>query len=161
MSVYHFTFHAFGTWLPDRPEGYYKHDSGWKPPSEEGRKQYSDNMQGQPIAFNQSQQQQLIDEAIKAQPYQQITLYAAATDSTHLHAIVTWGDDRDPTRIRAELKSSLTRSLNAKFGKHQWFVAKAGQNRVFDQEHLYDLVHDYLPKHTLYWFYKSVGTENG
>ena len=129
MPVYHFTFHAYGTWLPDRAEGYYKHGSGWMSPSGKDKKQYSDNMQGHRVAFDQSQQQQLIDEAIKAQPFQRIELYAAATDSTHLHAVVAWQDDRDPTRIRAELKSSLSRILNTRYGKKQWLYQRPARTK--------------------------------
>jgi len=155
MPVFHFIFHAHGSWLPDRSEGYFKHGVGWQSPNEKAEEQYRQNMQGDAIAFDEDQQQRLIDEAIKAQPYQRITLYAAAADSTHIHAVVAWTDDRDPVRIRSELKSSLTRVMNACYGKQAWFVAKAGQHPVRDEEHLSYLIHEYLPKHMLYWFYKT------
>ncbi|MFN3168233.1 MAG: hypothetical protein ACE37H_14320 [Phycisphaeraceae bacterium] len=155
MPVHHFIFHAYGSWLPDRPEGYFKHGSLWQPPNEQAEQQYRKNMQEEPIAFNKAQQQLLIEELIRAQPYQRINLYSAATDSTHVHAVVAWTDDRDPVRIRSGLKSSLTRMMNTRYGKRQWFVAKAGQTPIRGENHLTQLVHDYLPKHTLYWYYKS------
>ena len=141
--------------MPDRPDGYFKHGSGWKAPNHEATEQYHENMKRKPVAFDKNQPQLLIDEAIKAQSFQRIKLYAAASDSTHLHVVIAWADERDPVNIRSQLKSSLTRTLNTRYGKQQWFVAKAGQNPIRDAEHLSQLVHDYLPKHTLYWYYKS------
>lgn len=158
MPVCHFIFHSHGSWMPDRPEGYFKHDVGWQAPNQEAQEQYHVNMQGEPVTFDRDQQQLLIDEAIKAQLFQRITLYAVATDPTHVHAVVGWKDDRDPVRVRAGLKSSLTRALNTGYGKQQWFVAKAGQHPVRDEGHLSRLVHDYLPKHPLYWYYKLKNT---
>ena len=35
MPVYHFTLHAYGTWMPDRPEGYNKHGEGYQAPDTE------------------------------------------------------------------------------------------------------------------------------
>lgn len=159
MPVYHFTFHAYGSWMPDRPEGYFKHGNSWQPPSSQSAKRYRDKMQKPAIEFDQDQQQAMLDELIKTQEFQQIELYAAAIDISHVHAVVAWKDDRDPTRIRSQLKSSMTRALNSNIGKRQWFVAKAGQNPVSDEEHLSRLVHEYLPKHALYWYYKSANEQ--
>ena len=155
MPVYHFVFHSYGSWLPDREEGYFKHGEGWKVPSNRVSEQYRNNMQGQPVQFFEEQQQMLIDESVNAQSFQRFTLYAAAADATHIHAVVAWTDERDATAIRTQLKSSLTRTLNTRYRKTQWFVAKAGEHPVRDQDHLSFLVHDYLPKHRLYWYYKS------
>ena len=161
MPVYHFIFHSYGSWMPDRPEGYFKHDKGWRPPDEGGAKQYHEKMQEDAVILTRVQQQELINEAIKAQPFQRFTLYSAATDSTHVHIVVAWKDDRNPVRIRSGIKSSLSRAMNARYGKQARFVAKAGQHPVRDEQHLSQLVHEYLPKHTLYWYYKSKDTGRG
>ena len=155
MPVYHYIFHSHGSWMPDRDEGYYKHNEGWKAPNQEAFEQYRKKMDGRAVMFERHQQELLIGESIKAQSFQRIELYAAATDATHLHAVVAWKDDRDAVAIRSQFKSSLTRELNTQYGKQQWFVAKAGQQPVQDEAHLSFLIHDYLPNHTLYWYYKS------
>ena len=35
MPCYLFTFHAFGTWMPDREEGFVRREQGILPPDEE------------------------------------------------------------------------------------------------------------------------------
>ena len=159
MPVYHFTFHAFGTWLPDRPVGYTPHGEGWKPPSSDSAIQYRRNMQQQAVCFDATAQQYLIDEAVRAQSFQRVQMYAVATDSTHVHLVVAWTDDREPLAIRSQLKSSLTRALNRGFEKRRWFVSKAGSTPVEDEEHLHHLVHDYLPKHERYWYFRSIPSD--
>jgi len=52
MPVYHFTFHAFGTWLPDHPKGYYKHGKSWRPPDPKKAQQYRDNMHQPAVDLN-------------------------------------------------------------------------------------------------------------
>ena len=151
MPVYHFTFHAFGSWLPDRPEGYIIRNKGWQPPSEASTVQYRSNMNQDVVAFTDDQQQLLLQTLIDCQTHQCIKLYAIATEPTHIHAVTAWTDDREPEPVRAQMKYSMTRALVQAFGKRKWFVQNAGQTQVRDDEHLYELVHHYLPKHHHFW----------
>lgn len=151
MPVCHFTYHAYGTWLPDRPEGYFKHGQSWQKPDIHVAKTYRQNMK-QPATDLLRPAQQLIRQTlIESQPLQRFELYAIASDTSHLHVVAAWRDDRDPVHVRSQIKSSLTRALNKRLAKQQWFTAKAGHTPVTDQAHLYELIHHYLPKHGLYW----------
>ena len=151
MPVYHFNFHAFGTWLPDRPEGHIIRNKGWQPPNKDLADQYRSNMNQSEVTFDDQQQQLLLQTLFDSQPHQRIKLYAIATEPTHIHAVAAWTDDRKPEPIRSQMKYSMTRVLNDTFGKRKWFVQNAGQTKVRDGEHLYELVHHYLPKHHYFW----------
>lgn len=155
MPVYHFTFHAYGTWLPDHPQGYILRNKGWQPPSDASAGLYRSQMQQHPAAFSPITQQHIIRALIECQTYQRHTLYAIATDSTHIHTVTAWTDERAPTSVRSQIKSKMTRSLNKRFIKKKWLAANAGQTPVQDTAHLYRLVHEYLPKHEMYWHYKQ------
>lgn len=152
MPVYHFNLHAYGTWLPDRNEGYDPHGQGHHPPDSIAAKRYRVRMHNPATTLSHAVQQHALQILIESQKFQCFELYAFAAESTHLHALVGWRDDRDPFKVRSQVKSSLTRALNKAFGKRQWFVAKAGHTVVKDEEHLCHLLDNYLPKHQgLFW----------
>lgn len=152
MPVYHFTFHAYGTWLPDRPEGSFKYHRGWQPPGHARAETYRSQMAEEPARFNHPHQQLILDILLKGQPLQGYELCVMSSDESHAHAVIAWRDERTPVRIRSQIKSSMTRALNQRFGKRKWFVRSAGQTPVEDDEHLHHLVQVYLPKHTgVYW----------
>ncbi|MEM1355661.1 MAG: hypothetical protein AAGH88_12345 [Planctomycetota bacterium] len=44
MPVYHFTFHAYGTWMPDHAKGYVRRKLGILPPDAKMAEQYRRNM---------------------------------------------------------------------------------------------------------------------
>ncbi|MEO0476784.1 MAG: hypothetical protein AAF085_12580 [Planctomycetota bacterium] len=148
MPVYHFTFHAYGTWLPDRPEGSYVYHRGWQPPGHARAETYRSQMTEQAARFDNAHQQLILDTLIKGQILQDYELYVMSSDESHIHAVIAWGDEREPVRVRAQVKSSMTRVLNRRFGKRKWFVRSAGQTPIEDDEHLDRLAHEYLPKHT-------------
>ena len=161
MPAYHFTFHAFGTWLPNHPEGYIRRNKGWQPPSNASAGRYRSKMQQAAVNFNQEQQQMLLQTLIDCQPHQRIELYAIAAEPTHIHAITAWTDERDPEPVRSQMKYSMTLALTQAFGKRKWFVQNAGQTPVRDEEHLYELVHHYLPKHQVFWQPSSNASTDG
>lgn len=152
MPVYHFTFHAYGSWLPDRPEGSYVYHKGWQPPGHARAESYRQQMTAEPARFTTEHQQLFLETLRKGQPLQNYGLYGIAADESHLHTVIAWRDKREPTRFRSQIKSSMTRALNQHFGKRKWFVRSAGWTPIEDEQHLYQLIHEYLPKHDgLYW----------
>ncbi|MEZ6191279.1 MAG: hypothetical protein R3C45_08310 [Phycisphaerales bacterium] len=147
MPVYHFTYHAYGTWLPDKPRGYTRHKTGIHPPDPRMAQRYRDNMAEPPASFPRTVQRALIDELITACDRQSYQPHAAATDKTHLHVIVAWKTTRAWRRVRAGLQHSLSRRLNQGFGKRTWFVAHPSRKRVKDKGHYDYLIQRYLPDH--------------
>jgi REP element-mobilizing transposase RayT len=159
MPVYHFTFHAYGTWMPDHPKGYVRRNQGVLPPNAKMADQYRRNMKQPTTQLTADIQRLALDTLIAAQAPQRIKLYAVATEDVHLHLIIGWDDDRDPIRVRANVKSSLTRVLNQTLGKRRWFARNAGQTRVKGHKHLHHLAHVYLPTHPgLFWRSESLST---
>ena len=148
MPCYLFTFHAYGTWMPDRKEGFVRRNEGILPPDEELAKRYRDREKEDEVLFDASLQRLLIDEARIACAKQRYRVHYLATEPTHLHALVSWPDDRLWLKIRTGLKSSLTRRLNRNVQRRdKWFVENASRKQVKDDDHFDHLQNSYLPSH--------------
>jgi hypothetical protein len=81
----------------------------------------------------------LIEDALNAGLYQQFRCHYLATESTHVHALVSWRIDRDWRKVRAKLRESLTRRPNRELRSQQWFSKSPSRKLVRDQQHF-----DYL-----------------
>ena len=148
MPCYLFTYHAFGSWMPDRPRGYVIRYQGIVPPSNERAKGYRERATQDNVHFDDSMQKLLIEESLKASQYQDFCLHYIATDPTHLHVLASWKDARPWLKIRGGIKSSLSRRLNNELGKQHWFVDSSSRKQVKDQQHYDYLINVYLPKHS-------------
>ena len=142
-----FTFHAYGTWLPDREEGFVLRHEGVLPPDAKLASDYRERMGQDVVFFDDAKQRALIDAAIESCEHQVCRLHYVATESTHVHVLVRWDHDRSWMTVRSGLKRSLTRALNAQFQKPTWLVKGASRRHVKDEEHFERLVHEYLPQH--------------
>jgi REP element-mobilizing transposase RayT len=148
MPCYLFTFHAFGTWMPDREEGFVRRDRGISPPDEELALAYRGRARENEVLFDSRLQLLLIEETRIACGKQKYRGHYIAAEPTHLHALVSWADDRAWLKIRNGLKSSLTRRLNGEERQRdKWFVESASRKQIKDDEHFDHLVNTYLPSH--------------
>lgn len=147
MPVYHFTYHAYGTWLPDKTKGYTRHDADIRPSDAGMARYYRANMAERPAAFTPRIQRALLDEFLTACDRQSYQPHAAAADKSHLHILVAWRTTRAWLRVRAGLQHSMSRRLNRDFGKRTWFVAHPSRKRVKDRAHYDYLVNTYFPRH--------------
>ena len=148
MPCYLFTFHAYGTWMPDREEGFVRRKQGVLPPDEELAEDYRGKAGEDQVSFDSPIQVLLIEESRIACEKQRYRGHCIATDPTHVHALISWSDERPWLKIRSGLKTSLTLRLNrdVKRRKH-WFVDSASRKQVKDQRHFDHLVSEYLPSH--------------
>jgi hypothetical protein len=152
MPVYMLTFHAYGTWWPDRSRGYVRRGEGVLPPDDGMARRYRDDARFPPARFDEPVQRAIIDESQRLAHFQQLGLHIVATDPTHAHLIVSWRDDRRVAKVRIAVKQSLSRRLRREFGEREWFVDNASRKRVRDKAHLHFLRTQYLPSHRgLYW----------
>jgi hypothetical protein len=147
MPCYLFSFHAYGSWMPDRKRGYTKRSKRILPPDPEMAGRYRQNMKESPIEFDHEIQRVMIDELLVASKYQRFRNESIGSDPTHLHDLVTWRDDRSWAQLRNGIRSSLTRKLNQLFGRRTWFVDGASRKRVLDRDHYDYLTITYLPDH--------------
>ena len=147
MPCYLFTFHGYGTWMPDRPQGYVHRQKGLLPSDAKMAQLYRDKQNKEAVWFDSPMQQLVVDTICAADAALQMTVHAVATDPTHVHILVSWSSDKQWLWARRNLRYSLTRALNQRFGKRQWLAAKGSRKRVKDREHFEHLVTTYLPKH--------------
>jgi REP element-mobilizing transposase RayT len=138
----------FGTWMPDREEGFVRRDQGILPPDEELARQYRDRSKENEVTFDSRLQRLLIEETRVACEKQRYRSHYIATEPTHVHALVSWPDERPWLKIRNGLKSSLTRRLNSDVQQRdKWFVESASRKQVKDDDHFDHLMNTYLPSH--------------
>ncbi|MEN6452252.1 MAG: hypothetical protein ABFC96_17310 [Thermoguttaceae bacterium] len=146
MPCYLFTFHAYGTWMPDRDEGFVRRERGLMPPNRELADAYRRRATEDRVVLEARIQLLLIEEARIAFGKQRYRGHYIATDPTHVHILASWADDRLWNKIRNGLKSSLTRRLNRDVSRrNRWFVDSASRKRVMDNVHFE--VNTYLASH--------------
>lgn len=146
MPVFLFTYHAYGTWMPDRTQAYVRRYEGILPTSNETAKLYRDQMKQSTVSFCEVTQQHIIETTLATQPHLDITLRMIATDPTHIHTLIQWGRGRDWKKLRQSIKTAISITLN-KHRKPQWLSGGASGKRVKDESHLHHLETQYLPEH--------------
>jgi hypothetical protein len=147
MPCYLFTYHAFGTWLPDPKQGYVKRKQGILATNFAEAERYRAAMKEAIVEFDTAIQLTVIDSIIDSQIKQDFECYYIATDATHAHALVGWRDERSWLHMRSIIKGSISRRLKKDCGKRTWLADGASRKRVKDQKHFDYLVTRYLPKH--------------
>jgi hypothetical protein len=146
MPCYLFTYHGHGTWLPDRKQGYVKRNQGILSPNLAEAAAYRAVM-GEAVEFDNQLQIVLIDALVDSQEKQFFAAHYIATETTHIHALLSWRDERAWLHMRSIIKSSISRRLNRECGKRTWLADGASRKRVKDRKHFDYLVSRYLPKH--------------
>ena len=68
MPVYLFTFHAYRSWMPDRPQGYVRHEAGLLPPDPQAARRYARQAKHVEVQFNERQRWRLVDSAGEVSP---------------------------------------------------------------------------------------------
>jgi REP element-mobilizing transposase RayT len=148
MSCYHFTFHGYGSWMPDEDDGYVRRGEGRLPQDTKEAAKYRSRMTHEEVEFNESQQQALINEVHVASRHQSLRVHFVATEPTHIHVLVSWKDDRQTAeKVRASIRQSLSRCLAKQFAERKWLSDGGSQRKVLNEEHFGYLVTKYLPEH--------------
>lgn len=151
MPCYLLTYHGYATWMPDHRRGYVHRTDGLKSSDPAMAQNYRRQMQERPVAFTPEMQRLLIDTARAAGSYLDARIHAVATEPTHVHVLVSWHGDRPWVRLRASVRSAMTRELNHRIGKRTWFADSPSRKRVGDRAHFEYLTSRYLPKHAVCW----------
>jgi REP element-mobilizing transposase RayT len=147
MPCFLFTYHAHGTWLPNRSRGYVKRGQGILPPDAEMHRRYSQAMKEPEVNFSETHQKQLILEVLQAATHQSFQTYFVSTDTTHVHILIGWRHAKSGKVLKSQLKWSLSRLLNRKFGERDWLAEGGSCKQVKDHNHFDYLRNVYLPKH--------------
>ena len=133
--------------MPDRKEGFVRHGKGVLPADAQLAHKYRRDARETFVTFGEEIQQLLIEELRTAFGHQDCRGHYIATDSTHVHVLLSWRDDRPSKRLRSGIKSSLTRRLNRDLLRRTWLSDGASRKQVKDRRHFDHLVNEYLPSH--------------
>ena len=148
MPCYLFTYHAYGSWLPDRKQGYVKRHQGILPQDMQKHGLYAKAMTEEIVNFSSEHQRCIIESLIKSQTPQRFELHYVATDPTHVHALLAWRDDRNVVAMPGLVKGSISRELNAAMKRRTWLSEGGSRKQVRNREHFDYLMTTYLPKHS-------------
>jgi hypothetical protein len=102
-------------------------------------------------------QQVLIEAVLEAFEFQSLRGHFVATESTHIHILVSWQSEKTWEDVRRGLRNSLSRQLNRAFEKREWFAKQPSRKRVADRKHFDHLVETYLPRHRGLKWRENVG----
>ena len=143
-----FTYHAYGSWLPDRSQGYVRRGQGILPQDMHKHRLYAKAMAEKTVTFYSEHQRRAIECLIKSQTPQRFDLHYLATDPTHIHALLAWRDERNIVAMRGLIKGSISRGLNAAMERRTWLSEGGSRKQVRNREHFDYLMRVYLPKHS-------------
>jgi REP element-mobilizing transposase RayT len=147
MPCYLFTYHTFGSWYPDRAQGFVARGQGILPQDVKLAKVYRSRAKQETVFIEQQHQQAMIHRLIEAVSFIDCRLHGVATDNTHLHVLASWRGERTWQQNRASLKKSLTIMLKEMFEGRSWFSENASRKRVENRDHYNYLIDVYLPSH--------------
>ena len=119
-----FTWHAYGTWMPDRPQGYYRNREGLTPTSAREAETYRAR-QVEPIAeFTADAQNVILSATLASCKQHDWTLICFASDPSHVHALTGWSDDRSPEDLQRSIKRTISYTLRDRVAKRRWLGRK-------------------------------------
>lgn len=152
-----FTYHAYGSWLPNRPQGYVKRGQGILPQDMRKHRLYAKAMTEDIVCFSVEHQRHAIESLVKSQAPQRFELHYVATDPTHVHALLAWRDERNIVAMRGLVKGSISRAFNQAFAVRTWLSEGGSRKQVCNREHFDYLMAVYLPKHSEWKWNAAVG----
>lgn len=146
MPCYLFTWHTYGSWLPDRQQGYVHWNRGLSASSLALAACYREQQKDSAVRLSLEQQELLIKELLLASNFQRFTLHAVACEDSHTHVLISWKDSRQPEVLKRSMRHSMSKKLN-QLENRRWFSRGGNTSRVRDQRHFDYLYKVYLPSH--------------
>jgi hypothetical protein len=156
MPCYLFTWHAYGSWLPDHPQGYVHWKRGYEASNLALALRYQQKQQQSSALLLESAQRKLIDEILVTAEAAHFLPHCVATVITHIHALVSWDDQRSSEQLRRSIRRSLTQRLNS-VARRKWFSRGGHAKQVRGREHFDYLTTVYLPSHSGWKWCKTRG----
>ncbi len=147
MPCFLLTYHAHGSWLPDRSRGYVRRMQGIQSPDVKMAKCYRRNLKQAVVTFDGRTQRLLTAGVHEACIFLSARCHGVATDGSHVHLLVSWRSDRSWESVSEAIKTALTRRLNKDILRQNWFSKGSSRKRVKDYSHFDYLVTKYLPNH--------------
>ncbi len=155
MPVYHFVFHAYGSWNADHPRGYVRRGEPGIFASNTALGRYRRVLtHHQPYEFTELLQADLLLAGKEICGLNNWRLHAIGTDASHLHAVVSWSTNWEVAKVVAILKRKMSLRLGDRDGQtgRPRFSRGYSATRVRSADHLRQLLDSYLVSHhALFW----------
>lgn len=152
--MYHFTFHAFGTWRADHPRGYTLREEGYQPPDAEEQRRREDKLTQDVVQFDEAMQKVLVVGTQDICTRRGWRFHGAGNDRTRYHALISFERFVDWQEARDTLKNILSLFLGRWTGREgvTWFVEGGSRKREESRKHFDYLLDRYFPDHRgVYW----------
>ena len=148
MAVYVLTFHAYRSWLPDRPQGYVRRGKGIQAPDKKMAELYKRDAKHPAMRFDAQMQEILVTTTRSICAKRAWRLHQGRTTTTHVHALVSWREFVEWKSVSNTLKRCLGAELRKSLDRRgPWFSRSSSRKRVRDERHFEYLMDEYLPKH--------------
>ncbi len=148
MAVYLFTFHAYRSWSPDRPQGYVRRGQGILAPDRHMAELYDRDASHPPVSFDRNMQDVLVKATCEICGRNGWRLHQVRATPTHLHVLASWRVYAKWTQVSNRIKRGLGLALSQTLNrKGPWFSRGDSRKRVRDHQHFVYLMKEYLPKH--------------
>ncbi len=153
MPCYLFTYHAYGSWMPDRKKGYVRRKQGVLAADVHMAQCYRRNLaDGSIVEFSEQVQKLVLFGILDGCKYLSVQTRGVACDASHIHCLISWRHDRPWQRVSESIKRRMTLDLN-KVQQRKWLSKGGSRKRVKDRRHFEYLVISYLPRHRgVTWF---------
>jgi REP element-mobilizing transposase RayT len=157
MPVYLFTFHAYRSWMPDRPQGYVRPGGGILPRNPKIARCYAQRAKHDEVQFDTAQRWCLVDAVGAVCTEQGWEIYEATATASHVHLLVGWRTEEPWKNVLNRLKRRLGSALSKLVNRPgPWFSRGSSRKRVRDRKHFDYLLNVYLPKHgSICWSKRS------
>lgn len=147
MPCFLFTWHTYGSWLPDRDKGYVHWQRGLSKSSTQLAVAYREQQTHETAFFSVQHQTTVIEEVLSAASFQHFQVHFIACEATHVHVLASWASEKSATVLRRSLRHSLTQRLNQLLHR-PWFSRGGDLKRVRNRAHFEHLYNRYLPSHS-------------
>jgi REP element-mobilizing transposase RayT len=134
--------------MPDHERGYVHRDRGLSPQDKRMGRIYRANLAQATVSFNAANQREIISAVLESCEKQELRCHGIATETTHVHVLVSWKSDRKWEVVRKQIRRTITSHLIEKFKRRNWFSKSPSRKRVADREHFDHLVKVYFPGHS-------------
>jgi len=148
MAVYLFTYHAYRSWMPDRPQGYVAKNRGILPQDPGLAKLYHKRATNTPVVFSEAHGWIMIRAVERIVSENSWLLYETAVAATHVHILVGWREFQEWKTVSNRLKRGIGLALSREFDRPgPWFSRGGSRKRISSRKHFEYLLDSYLPEH--------------
>ncbi|TWT73820.1 hypothetical protein Pla123a_37140 [Posidoniimonas polymericola] len=160
MPVALFTYHAYGSWLPDRPQGYVERNRGIHPTNKKLATIQRGLLTQPEVSFDSELQRAIIERFQAICQEEGYRAHAAASEASHVHLLASWRDFQAPMKqVGGRIKNLISLHLSREHDcvGHKWFARGASRQQVESRRHFEHLVNAYLPKHSGWFWREEIG----